>query len=97
LHDFDAYIFSYDLFKLYARISLMLFIAPLMNFSLSTSTPWGFDLMSSTPGVMDVNLGNCLLGVLDLILCRSLNSNFENNLNLQTCLGQKLIFDILDL
>jgi hypothetical protein len=27
--------------------------------------------------VMDVNLGNCLLGVLDLILCRSLNSKSE--------------------
>jgi hypothetical protein len=39
LHEFDVYIFSYDLFKLYARISLMLFIAPLMNFSLSTSAP----------------------------------------------------------
>jgi hypothetical protein len=26
---------------------------------------------------MDVILGNCLLGVLDLILCRSLNSKSE--------------------
>jgi hypothetical protein len=30
-------IFSYDLCKLYARLSLMLFIALLINFSLSTS------------------------------------------------------------
>jgi hypothetical protein len=35
----DVYIFSYELFKLYARLSLMLFIASLMNFSLSTSAP----------------------------------------------------------
>jgi hypothetical protein len=34
-------------------------------------------LMISTPGVMDVNLGNCLIDVLDLILCRSLNSKSE--------------------
>jgi hypothetical protein len=32
-------IFSYDLFKLYARLCLMLFIASLMNFSWSTSAP----------------------------------------------------------
>jgi hypothetical protein len=31
--------FSYELRKLYARSSLMLFISPLLNFSLSTSTP----------------------------------------------------------
>jgi hypothetical protein len=29
----------YDLFRLYARLNLMLFIAPLINFSLSTSAP----------------------------------------------------------
>jgi hypothetical protein len=39
LHDFDMYIFSYDLYKLYARLSLMLFIAPLMNFSVTTCAP----------------------------------------------------------
>jgi hypothetical protein len=33
--------------------------------------------MISTPGVMDVILGNGLLGVLDLTLCRSLNSKSE--------------------
>jgi hypothetical protein len=33
--------------------------------------------MISTPGVMDVILGNCLIDVLDLILCRSLNSKSE--------------------
>jgi hypothetical protein len=77
LHDFDVYIFSYDLSKLYARLSLMLFIAPLMNFSVTTSAPYGFALMISTPGVMDMNLGNCLIDVLDLILCKSLNSKSE--------------------
>jgi hypothetical protein len=53
--------------------------------------------MISTPGVMDMNLGNCLLGVLDLILCRSLNSKSENKLNLQPCFGQKLILGTHDL
>jgi hypothetical protein len=38
-HDFDVYIFSYDFCKLYARLSLMLFIAPLMNFSVTTYAP----------------------------------------------------------
>jgi hypothetical protein len=28
LHDVDVYIFRYDVCKLYARLSLMLFIAP---------------------------------------------------------------------
>jgi hypothetical protein len=68
------YIFSYDLSKLYARLSLMLFIAPLMHFSVTTSAPYGFALMISTSGRMDVILENCLIGVLDLILWRSLNS-----------------------
>jgi hypothetical protein len=36
--------------------------------------------MFSTPGVMDVILGNCLIDVLDLILCRSLNSKSEKYL-----------------
>jgi hypothetical protein len=71
------YIFSYDLSKLYARLSLMLFIAPLMNFSVTTSAPYGFALMISTSGRMDVILGNCLMGDLDLILCRRLNSKSE--------------------
>jgi hypothetical protein len=31
--------FSYDLCKLYARLNVMLFIAPLVNFSLSTCAP----------------------------------------------------------
>jgi hypothetical protein len=31
--------FSYDLCKLYARSNVMLFIAPLVNFSLSTCAP----------------------------------------------------------
>jgi hypothetical protein len=39
LHDFDMDIFRYELFKLYARLSLMLFIAPLMNFSVTTCAP----------------------------------------------------------
>jgi hypothetical protein len=54
--------------------------------------------MISTPAVMDVILENCLLGVLDLTLCRSLNSKSKKNkLILQPCLGQKLIFGMLDL
>jgi hypothetical protein len=36
---FDMYIFSYDLFKLYANLSLMLFITPLLNFSVTTCAP----------------------------------------------------------
>jgi hypothetical protein len=31
--------FNYDLCKLYARLGLMLFVAPLMNISLSTNAP----------------------------------------------------------
>jgi hypothetical protein len=31
--------FSYELFKLYARLSLMLFIAPLIIFSVTTCAP----------------------------------------------------------
>jgi hypothetical protein len=53
--------------------------------------------MISTSGRMDVILGNCLIGVLDLIMCRRLNSKSENNLNLHLCLGQRLIFGIHDL
>jgi hypothetical protein len=34
---------------------------------------------------------------LDLILCRSLNSKDENNLNMHLCFGRKLIFGIHDL
>jgi hypothetical protein len=33
---------------------------------------------------MDVILGNCLLGVLDLILCRSLNSKSEKYIEFAT-------------
>jgi hypothetical protein len=77
LYDFDVYIFSHDLSKLYARLSLMLFIAPLINFSVTTSAPYGFSWLISTSGMMDVILGNCLIDVLDLILCRSLNSKSE--------------------
>jgi hypothetical protein len=64
--------FDYDLCMFYARLSLMLFIASLMNFSLSTSAPKGFALLSSTSGRMDVILGCALIYVLDFILCRSL-------------------------
>jgi hypothetical protein len=54
--------------------------------------------MISTPGVMYVILGNCLIDVLDLILCKCLNSKSEkNNLNMYLCLGQKLILGIHDL
>jgi hypothetical protein len=35
----DVYIFSYELCKLYASLSLMLFIAPLMNFSVTPCAP----------------------------------------------------------
>jgi hypothetical protein len=48
-----------------------------MNFSLSTSAPEGFALLISTSGMMDGILGNCLIDVLDLILCRSLNLKSE--------------------
>jgi hypothetical protein len=58
----------------------MLFIAPLMKFSLSTCAPKGFALLSSTSGRVDLILGNCLIGDLDLILCRSLNSKVEKKL-----------------
>jgi hypothetical protein len=37
----------------------------------------GLSLLISTSGMMDVILGNCLIDVLDLILCRSLNSKSE--------------------
>jgi hypothetical protein len=33
--------------------------------------------LSSTSGGVDLILGNCLIGDLDLILCRSLNSKVE--------------------
>jgi hypothetical protein len=46
----------------------MLFIATLVNFSLSTSAPQGIVLLISTSGKMDVILG-CAL-IYDLILCR---------------------------
>jgi hypothetical protein len=52
--------FSYDLCKIYARLNMMLFIAPLVNFSLSTCAPKGFDLLSSTSGRMDLILENYL-------------------------------------
>jgi hypothetical protein len=55
----------------------MLFIAPLVNFSLSTCAPEGFALLSSTSGRVNLILGNYLMGELDLILCRSLNSKSE--------------------
>jgi hypothetical protein len=55
----------------------MIFIAPLVKLSLGTSTPQGFALMSSTSGRVDMILGSFLIGDLDLILCRSLNSNFQ--------------------
>jgi hypothetical protein len=77
LHDFDVYIFSYDLFKLYARISLMLFIATFNELFFDHKCTLGFALMSSTSSRVDVILGNCLIDVLDLILCRSLNSKSE--------------------
>jgi hypothetical protein len=54
----------------------MLFIAPLVNFSFSTSAPYGFALLSSTSGRVDLVLGNCLIDVLDL-MCKILNSKFE--------------------
>jgi hypothetical protein len=69
--------FNYDLCKLYARLSLMFFIVPFVNFSLSTSALYGFALMSSASGRMDVILECVLIYVLDLILCRSLNSKVE--------------------
>jgi hypothetical protein len=72
-----VYIFSYDLCKLYTRLNVMLFIAPLVNFSLSTCAPEGFALLSSTSGRVNLILGNYLMGELDLILCRSLNSKSE--------------------
>jgi hypothetical protein len=37
--------------------------------------------MSSTSGRVDMILGSFLIGDLDLILCRSLNSNFEKQFN----------------
>jgi hypothetical protein len=55
----------------------MLFIAPLMNFSVTTYAPKGLSLLISTSGMMDVILENSLIGDLDLILCRSLNSKSE--------------------
>jgi hypothetical protein len=36
---FDVYIFSYDFCKLYASLSLMLFIAPLIIFYVTTCVP----------------------------------------------------------
>jgi hypothetical protein len=50
-----------------------------------------------TSGRMDVILGNCLIGDLDLILCRSQIQKLKNNLNLKACFGQRLIFGIPDL
>ena len=73
LHDFDVYMFSYNLCKFYARLSLMLFIASLMNFSLSTSAPQSFALLSSTSGKINMILGFCLNHVMYLIQCRLLN------------------------
>jgi hypothetical protein len=70
-------IFYYVFCKLYARLSLMLFIAPLISISLSTRAPEGIVLMNSTSGRMDMILGCALVYVLDLILCRSLNSKFQ--------------------
>jgi hypothetical protein len=55
----------------------MLFIAPLISISLSTRAPEGIVLMNSTSGRMDMILGCALVYVLDLILCRSLNSKFQ--------------------
>jgi hypothetical protein len=51
----------------------MLFIAPFVNFSLSTFTPYSFFLVSSTSDRLDMILGLALIYVLDLILYRSLN------------------------
>jgi hypothetical protein len=76
----------------------MLFIALLMNFSVVPCAPYGFALLSRTSGRVDLILGNYLMGDLDLILVRSLNSKSEkNNLNLYLCFVQKLIFGIHDL
>jgi chromosome condensin MukBEF MukE localization factor len=66
-------IFSYDLCNFYARLNVMLFIAPFVNFSLSTFTPYSFFLVSSTSDRLDMILGLALIYVLDLILYRSLN------------------------
>jgi hypothetical protein len=55
----------------------MLFIAPLVNFSLRTNAPSGFVLMNSTSGWLGMILGCALVCVLDLIWCKSLNSKFE--------------------
>jgi hypothetical protein len=55
----------------------MLFIAPLMNLYVTKCAPKGFALLSSTSGRVDLILGNCLIGDLDLVLCRSSNSKFE--------------------
>jgi hypothetical protein len=48
--------------------------------------------MISTPGVMDVNLGNCLIDVLDLILCRRLNSKSEKYFDSATMLWSEAHF-----
>jgi hypothetical protein len=77
MNDFHVYIFSYDFCKFYANLSLLLFITPLMNFPATTCAPYGFALLSSISGRVNLILEDCLLGELDLIMCRRLNSKSE--------------------